>query len=180
MNPTQVENAELATSVFQESQTGINNLCDSATQTEEIIFILRKHCHVTITSVSDFCVWRIHCRLRLLLKRQPSAHNAGAHASLSHYAMIIMPGLIVILSQGMEENEWEINLVKYFFIRLHLRCIKNVWRFSMTIITLQHQFFRHCVNSSVIVLDFGIPRPKTITSDFIQWPQQRWCAVIIV
>ena len=47
----------------------------------------------------------------------------------------------------------------------------------MTIITLHHLFFGHCVNSSVIVLDLGIflrelrslrkiPRSKTITSDF--------------
>ena len=61
----------------------------------------------------------------------------------------------------------------------------------MTIITLHHLCFGHCVNSSVIVLDFGIflrelrslrkiPRSKTITSDFTQWPQKRRCAVIIV
>ena len=59
----------------------------------------------------------------------------------------------------------------------------------MTIITLHHLCFGHCVNSSVIVLDLGIflrelrslrkiPRSKTITSDFTQWPQKRWCAVM--
>ena len=47
----------------------------------------------------------------------------------------------------------------------------------MTIITLHHLFFGHCVNSSVICLDLGIflrelrslrkiPRSKIITSDF--------------
>ena len=52
----------------------------------------------------------------------------------------------------------------------------------MTIITLHHLCFGHCVNSSVIVLDLGIfvrelrslrkiPRSKKITSDFTQWPQ---------
>ena len=47
-----------------------------------------------------------------------------------------------------------------------------------------HLCFGHCVNSSVIVLDLGIflrelrslrkiPRSKTITSDFTQWPQKK-------
>ena len=52
-------------------------------------------------------------------------------------------------------------------------------------------FWGHCVKSEVIVLDWGIflrernsrrkiPRSKTITDKFTQWPKQRWCKVIIV
>ena len=52
-------------------------------------------------------------------------------------------------------------------------------RLLMTIITLHHLFFGHCVNSSAIALDLGIflrelrylrkiPRSKTITSEFTQ------------
>ena len=51
--------------------------------------------------------------------------------------------------------------------------------------------YSHCVKSTVIVLDLGIflqelrslrkiPWSKTITSNFTQCPQKRWCTVIIV
>ena len=64
-------------------------------------------------------------------------------------------------------------------------------RSSMTITTLRYLFFGRCVNSSMIVLDLGVfprelhflrkkPRSKTITSEFTQWPQNRWCTVIMV
>ena len=55
----------------------------------------------------------------------------------------------------------------------------------MTIITLHHLCFSHCVNLSVIVLDLSIfligslrkiPRSKTITSDFSCW-QKNSCFV---
>ena len=47
---------------------------------------------------------------------------------LSHYVMIIMPGLIKMFSHRKEDNEWEISLIKYFyiFIKLLLKSIKNV------------------------------------------------------
>ena len=63
--------------------------------------------------------------------------------------------------------------------------------FIETIITAHHLFWGHCVKSEVIVLDRGIflserssrrkiPRSKTITDEFTQWPKQRWWKVIIV
>ena len=58
-------------------------------------------------------------------------------------------------------------------------------------ITAHHLFWGHCVKSEVIVLDRGIflrehssrrkiTRSETITNEFAQWPEQRWCKVIIV
>ena len=80
--------------------------------------------------------------------------------------------------KGIDRHWVKRSLVKYFFINY----TKNAFKMSklqllilMTIITLHHFYFGHCVNSSVIVLDLGIFLPE-----FTQWPQKRWCAVIIV
>ena len=56
--------------------------------------------------------------------------------------------------------------------------------------TAHHLFWGHCVKSEVIFLDRGIflrerssrrkiPRSKTITDEFTQWPKQRWCKVLL-
>ena len=69
----------------------------------------------------------------------------------------------------------------------------------MTLITLHHLCFGHCVNSSVIVLDLGIFLRELLPSEKYLGPKQsppishndlkkkkkkkkkeRWCAVIIV
>ena len=50
----------LKNSTSRDTLCYINNLRDSVTQSEEIIFIYASskagHCHVTMTSVNDFCV----------------------------------------------------------------------------------------------------------------------------
>ena len=64
-------------------------------------------------------------------------------------------------------------------------------RFVLSCWTTDWVSLGHCVKSEVIVLDRGIflrerssrrkiPRSKTITDEFTQWPKQRWCKVIIV
>ena len=61
----------------------------------------------------------------------------------------------------------------------------------LTKITLHHLFFLPVCDSSVMVFDLGIfllvilslrkmPRSKIVTSDFPQWPQERWFSAIIV
>ena len=47
-------------------------------------------------------------------------------------------------------------------------------RLLVAIITLHHPFFGHLRSRRKML------RSKTITNEFIQWPQKRWCTVIVV
>ena len=156
---------------------------------------LRGHYHVTMTSDNDFCVWRWHYRerhSRVSVNAQTIARNA--------------PRIRALITLRNDRHVWTdrnsftgmtTEMIKILFSLCF--CQKNTHktykivkqRLLMTIITLHHLYFGHSVNSSVIVLDLGIflrelrslrkiPRSKTITSDFTQWPQKKWCAVIIV
>ena len=59
--------------------------------------------------------------------------------------------------RDMYEKVWEISWIKYFFIKLHLKCIKMCReRLLLAIVTLHHLFYGHCVNWEVIVLDRSI------------------------
>ena len=64
------------------------------------------------------------------LKNAKQAHVLHhAHTLLSHYAVIVMPGVIENSLIGIG-RQWvrNYNLIKYFFTNIHLKCIKNVVR----------------------------------------------------
>ena len=171
--------------------TCINNPRNSAIQPEEIIFISRMWQRGSLSVYNDSKSWRIDSKswcherqVRFLLKRQTSARTA-----LRTRAFIILRDDRHVWTDrnsltGRDRHWVKCKFSKVFLHKLHLKCIQNVEiAVIMTIITAHHLFFGHCVNLSVIVLDLGIflrelrslrkiPRSKTITSDFTQWPQK--------
>ena len=79
----------------------INNLRNSAIQTEEIIFILRMLQRGSLSEHNDSKSWRIDSKpwcherqVRFLLKRDTTARTTPAHKRLSIYGLIFMPGQI--------------------------------------------------------------------------------------
>ena len=85
----------------------IDNLRDSAIQSEEIIFILRMWQRRSLSEHNDSKSWRIDSKSWCHERQVRFSYNAKqarvlhrAHKRLSIYAMIVMPGQIEIFSQG--------------------------------------------------------------------------------
>ena len=107
----------------------INNLRNSAIQSEEIILILRMFQRRSLSEHDDSKSWRIDSKSWCPERQVQNAKQARvlhrAHERLSIYAMIVMPEQIKILSQGKIENECRSKLNKVFlYYKLHLTCIK--------------------------------------------------------
>ena len=148
-----------------------------------------------MTFDNDFCVWRWHYRDRHS-RVSVNAQTTRAMHPVSRTYYIAQWSSHLDWSKFVYRDEYR-NDKKCCFLRVFVKKIHikhkqlSKYRLLMTIITLHHLCFGHCVNSSVIVLDLGIflrelrslrkiPRSKTITDEFTQWPKQRWCKVIIV
>ena len=87
---------------------------------------LQGHYQSTMTSHNDSRLWCDERWLRLLLKCQTGTHNAPLKwvfitISNDRHAWTDLNSLT-----QKENNEWEISLIKYIFIKLPWKCIKNV------------------------------------------------------
>ena len=95
-------------------------LRDSAIQSVKI-FPVDTHnvvgqCESTMTSNNDPHMWCREHQVHFLLNTKQAYVLHHTHACLSNYVMIVTSGLIEIRSQGKVNNEWEISLVRYFFL----------------------------------------------------------------
>ena len=149
-----------------------------------------------MTSDNDFCVWRWHYRERhssVSLNAQTIAHNA--------------PRIRALITSRNDRNIWtdrnsftgmSTEMIKKMLFSSCF-CQKNTRKtheivkvavindnnnFAPSLFRSLCEFVSDCFRpryfSSGAALLRKIPRSKTITSDFTQWPQKRWCAVIIV
>ena len=156
---------------------------------------LRGHYHVTMTFDNDFCVWRWHYRerhLRVSVNAQTIARNA--------------PRFRALITSRNDRHVWTdrnsftgigTEMIKMLFYSCF--CQKNTHKtheivkvavindnnnFAPSLFRSLCEFVGDCFGPGIFLRELRslrkIPRSKTITSDFTQWPQKRWCAVIVV
>ena len=135
------------------------------------------HYQSTMTSLNDPRTWCHECKVRFLLKRQTSVHTTPRTRPFitlrdDHHVWTDQYSLT-----GIDRHWVKRRFSKVFLHKLHLKCIQN----EIAVINDNNNFAPSLFQSLCeFVSDCFGQRSKTITSDFTQWPQKRWCAAIIV
>ena len=150
------------------------------------------HYHVTMTSHNDQRTWCHERKERFLLKRQTSAHttpHTRAFITLRDDCHVWTDRNSLT---GIDRQWVRRKFGKEFLHKLHVKCIQNVWiavinennNFAPSLFRSLCEFVGDCFGPRYSSLEAVLPHKntsvKTITSNFTQWPQKRWCAVIIV
>ena len=153
---------------------------------------LRGHYHVTMTSDNDFCVWRWHYRerhSRVSVNAQTIARNAPRIRALitsrnDRHVWTDRNSFTVMSTEMIKKMLFSACFCQKNSPKTHeivkIAVINDNNNFAPSLFRSLCEFVGDCFGPRYFSEGAEIPRSKTITSDFIQWPQKRWCAVIIV
>ena len=135
-------------------------------------------CHITMTSHNDPRTWCHECKVRFLLKRQTSVRTTPRTRALitlrdDRHFWTDRTSLT-----GTDRQWVRRKFGKLFLYKLHLKCIQNVW---IAVINDNNNFAPSLFRS---LCEFGGDcfEPRYFSegaSDFTQWPQKRWCQLLL-